>query len=98
MGVSIVVESTGKFVDGKQAALHREVAGAQKEQVNDALRAAAEGEMAGILAYSEEPLVSMDLKEDNHSSIVDGQLTNVIEGTIAGFAPLREFRGPWPFE
>jgi glyceraldehyde 3-phosphate dehydrogenase len=53
-----------------------------KDQVNDALRAAAEGELKGILDYSEEPLVSTDLKEDDHSSIVDGQLTNVIEGTM----------------
>ncbi len=49
-----------------------------KEQVNGALRAAAEGEMKGILGYSEEPLVSTDFKGDPRSSIVDGQLTNVI--------------------
>jgi glyceraldehyde 3-phosphate dehydrogenase len=53
-----------------------------KEQVNDALRAAAEGEMKGILGYSEEPLVSMDLKGDERSSIVDGPLTNVIGGNM----------------
>ncbi len=47
-------------------------------QVNDALRAAAEGELKGILGYSEDPLVSMDLKGDPRSSIVDGPLTNVI--------------------
>ena len=52
------------------------------EQVNNALRAAAEGEMKGILAYSEEPLVSMDLKGDEHSSIVDGPLTNVQDGNM----------------
>jgi glyceraldehyde 3-phosphate dehydrogenase len=49
-----------------------------KEQVNDALRTAAEGEMEGILGYSEEPLVSVDLKGDERSSIVDGPLTNII--------------------
>jgi glyceraldehyde 3-phosphate dehydrogenase len=52
------------------------------EQVNDALRAAAEGPMKGILGYSEDPLVSMDLKEDDRSSIVDGPLTNVLEGNL----------------
>jgi glyceraldehyde 3-phosphate dehydrogenase len=52
------------------------------EQINDALRAAAEGEMKGVLAYSEEPLVSMDLKGDEHSSIVDGPLTNVQGGNM----------------
>ena len=51
-------------------------------QVNDALRAAAEGEMKGILGYSEDPLVSMDLKGDPRSSIVDGPLTNVIGGNM----------------
>jgi glyceraldehyde 3-phosphate dehydrogenase len=53
-----------------------------EEQVNDVLRAAAEGEMKGILGYSEDPLVSMDLKEDDRSSIVDGPLTKVIEGNM----------------
>ena len=52
------------------------------EQVNDAMRAAAEGELKGILAYSEDPLVSMDLKGDSHSSIVDGPLTNVVQGNL----------------
>ncbi|MFN2290310.1 MAG: type I glyceraldehyde-3-phosphate dehydrogenase [Anaerolineae bacterium] len=51
-------------------------------EVNDALRAAAEGEMKGILGYSEEPLVSMDLKGDDRSSIVDGPLTAVMHGNM----------------
>jgi glyceraldehyde 3-phosphate dehydrogenase len=49
-----------------------------KDQVNDAFRTAAEGPLKGILGYSEEPLVSMDLKGDERSSIVDGPLTNLI--------------------
>ncbi len=53
-----------------------------KEQVNDALRAAAEGELKGILGYSEEPLVSMDLKGDERSSIADGPLTSVQGGNM----------------
>jgi glyceraldehyde 3-phosphate dehydrogenase len=52
-------------------------------QVNSALRAAAEGELQGILGYSEDPLVSMDLKGDGRSSIVDGPLTNVMDGNMA---------------
>jgi glyceraldehyde 3-phosphate dehydrogenase len=48
------------------------------DDVNDAFRAAADGELKGILGYSEDPLVSMDLKGDERSSIVDGPLTNVI--------------------
>jgi len=53
-----------------------------KKQVNDALLAAAEGDLKGILGYSEDPLVSMDLKGDERSSIVDGPLTNVIGGNM----------------
>jgi glyceraldehyde 3-phosphate dehydrogenase len=48
------------------------------EKVNDALRAAAEGPMKGILGYEEEPLVSTDYKGDPHSSIVDASLTAVM--------------------
>jgi glyceraldehyde 3-phosphate dehydrogenase len=55
---------------------------ASAQQVNAALKAAAEGEMKGILGYSEEPLVSMDLKGDPRSSIVDGPLTNVMDGNM----------------
>jgi glyceraldehyde 3-phosphate dehydrogenase len=61
------------------AELEREVSA---EEVNDAFRAAAEGPMKGILGYSEDPLVSMDLKGDERSSIVDGPLTNVLEGNL----------------
>jgi len=55
---------------------------ASRDEVNAALKAAAEGPLQGILAYSEEPLVSMDLKGDSHSSIVDGPLTNIIHGNM----------------
>jgi len=48
------------------------------EKVNDALRAAAEGPMKGILGFEEEPLVSMDYKGDPRSSIVDASLTAVM--------------------
>lgn len=50
------------------------------EEVNEALRAASEGPMKGILGYTEEPLVSMDFKGSEYSSIVDGLSTMVIEG------------------
>jgi glyceraldehyde 3-phosphate dehydrogenase len=53
-----------------------------KEEVNDALRIAAEGELKGVLGYSEDPLVSMDLKGDERSSIVDGPLTNIMDGNL----------------
>jgi glyceraldehyde 3-phosphate dehydrogenase len=52
------------------------------EEVNAALKAAAEGPMKGILGYSEEPLVSIDYRGDERSSIVDGLSTMVIDGTM----------------
>jgi glyceraldehyde 3-phosphate dehydrogenase len=51
---------------------------ADKEQVNKALKEASEGEMKGILAYSDEPLVSIDYKGDSHSSMVDGLSTMLV--------------------
>ncbi|MBN1978862.1 MAG: type I glyceraldehyde-3-phosphate dehydrogenase [Anaerolineae bacterium] len=55
---------------------------ATAEEVNAAFKAAAEGSMKGILGYSEEPLVSMDFKGDDRSSIVDGPNTMVIGGNM----------------
>ena len=52
------------------------------DEVNAALKAAAEGPMKGILGFSEEPLVSMDYKGDERSSIVDAELTAVMDGNM----------------
>ena len=52
------------------------------EEVNAALKAAAEGPMKGFLGFSEEPLVSMDYKGDERSSIVDADLTAVMDGNM----------------
>jgi glyceraldehyde 3-phosphate dehydrogenase len=52
------------------------------EEVNGALKEAAEGPMSGILRYTEDPIVSSDIVKDPHSSIVDAQLTSVIDGTM----------------
>jgi glyceraldehyde 3-phosphate dehydrogenase len=48
-----------------------------KDEVNDAFRSAAEGPMAGILGYTEDPIVSRDVVGDDRSSLVDGGLTMV---------------------
>jgi glyceraldehyde 3-phosphate dehydrogenase len=53
-----------------------------KAGVNAALREAAEGSLKGILGYSEEPLVSIDYRGDDRSSIVDGSFTRVIGGHL----------------
>src|SRR5882672_2806807 len=49
-----------------------------KDEVNAAMKAAAEGPMKGILAYTEDPIVSTDIIGDPHSSIVDAGGTMVI--------------------
>jgi glyceraldehyde 3-phosphate dehydrogenase len=53
--------------------LSREVT---KDEVNSTMRAAAEGSMAGILSYTEDPIVSSDIVTDPSSCIFDAQLTN----------------------
>jgi glyceraldehyde 3-phosphate dehydrogenase len=52
------------------------------EEVNTALKRAAEGPMKGILQYSEDPLVSGDFNGNAHSAIVDATLTMVLEGRM----------------
>jgi len=52
------------------------------EEVNKALKDAANEELAGILAFSEEPLVSSDFKQNPNSSIVDAEYTKVIGGNM----------------
>ena len=52
------------------------------DEVNAALKAAAEGPMKGILAYTEDPIVSSDIVHDPHSSIIDGLSTMVTGGNM----------------
>ncbi len=52
------------------------------DEVNAALKEAAEGELKGILDYSDEPLVSTDYNGNRHSSIVDGLSTMVLEDNM----------------
>jgi glyceraldehyde 3-phosphate dehydrogenase len=52
------------------------------EEVNAALKAAAEGPLKGILAYTEDPVVSTDMLHNPNSSIVDSQLTKVLDGNL----------------
>ena len=51
------------------------------DEVNDLLRAASAGPLAGILGFEERPLVSVDFVNDTRSGIVDGPSTMVIDGT-----------------
>jgi glyceraldehyde 3-phosphate dehydrogenase len=52
------------------------------EEINAAIRAAADGPMAGILGYTDEKLVSMDFNHDPHSSVFHMDQTKVLEGTM----------------
>ncbi len=56
------------------------------EAVNNALKTAAEGTLAGILRYEDQPLVSADFNHDAHSSIVDALETQVIGGNFVRVA------------
>ncbi len=52
------------------------------DEVNEIMKAAAEGELKGVLAYNDEPLVSIDFNHNPHSSIYDAGLTRVMEGNL----------------
>jgi glyceraldehyde 3-phosphate dehydrogenase len=52
------------------------------EEVNQVLKQAAEGPLKGILAYTEDPVVSSDMMHNPNSSIVDSQMTKVLGGNL----------------
>ncbi len=53
------------------------------EAINAAIKTAAEGPLAGVLAYCDEPLVSIDFNGNTNSSIFDSQVTKVMDGGFA---------------
>ena len=75
-GLAIRVPTPNVSVVDFVAAVERETS---KAEVNEAFRKAAEGALRGILAYSEEPLVSVDFNRNPHSAIVDASLTHVVD-------------------
>ncbi|MEO1777143.1 MAG: erythrose-4-phosphate dehydrogenase, partial [Pseudomonadota bacterium] len=52
------------------------------EEINEAIRSAANGPLKGILGFTEEPLVSVDMNHDSHSSLFHMDQTKVMEGTL----------------
>jgi len=73
-GMAIRVPTpTGSLVD-LVATLSKEVT---KEEINAAMKAAADGPMKGILEYTEDPIVSVDIIHNSHSSIFDAESTMV---------------------
>ena len=52
------------------------------EEIDSVMKAASEGELKGVLAYNDEPLVSIDFNHDPASSIYDASLTKVMQGNL----------------
>ena len=78
-GVAFRVPTPDVSVVDLTAELEKDV---DARQVNDALRAASEGRLKGILGYEEAELVSIDYTGNPHSSIVDAPSTNVMSGLV----------------
>ena len=74
-GIAIRVPTPNVSVVDLTATVERD---ADDKSVNAAMKKAAEGELRGILAYSDEPLVSVDFNGNPHSSIFDAPLTKVM--------------------
>ncbi len=70
--------ATGSVVD-LVCAVSRETSA---DEINAAAKEAADGPLAGILSYTEDPIVSTDIVQDPHSSIFDAGQTMVMEGTM----------------
>jgi glyceraldehyde 3-phosphate dehydrogenase len=74
-GIAIRVPTPNVSVVDLTATVERD---ADENSVNAAMKKAAEGELRGILSYSDEPLVSVDFNGNPHSSIFDAPLTKVL--------------------
>lgn len=79
-GLSIRVPTPDVSLVDLVTEMSREVT---KDDINGAFKEAASGRLKGILAYSTEPLVSVDYASSPYSAIVDAPLTNVIAGRMA---------------
>ena len=76
-GISVRVPTPNVSLTDLTAELEKD---ASADDVNAAFQKAANGDLKGVLAYSEEPLVSADFKGNSHSSIVDAPFTKVVGG------------------
>jgi glyceraldehyde 3-phosphate dehydrogenase len=56
------------------------------EEINAAMKEAADGPLSGILKYTEDPIVSTDVVTDSHSSVFDAEQTRVVDGNEWGYA------------
>ena len=74
-GIALRVPVADASITDLVAELEREVV---KEEVNEAFKKAAEGKLKGILQYTEDPIVSVDIIGNSHSCIIDGLSTMVL--------------------
>ncbi|RPJ76825.1 MAG: aldehyde dehydrogenase, partial [Acidobacteria bacterium] len=78
-GISMRVPTPNVSVVDLAVLIEKQATG---DQVNAAFREAANGELKGILEYSEAPLVSIDFRGNPHSSILDAPYTKVMDGNF----------------
>ncbi|MBS7605232.1 MAG: type I glyceraldehyde-3-phosphate dehydrogenase [Candidatus Bathyarchaeia archaeon] len=78
-GIALRVPVPNVSICDLTAVLEKDVT---KEQVNDAFKKAAEGPLKGILAYTDDPIVSVDVNHTTYSCIIDGQCTMVAGGNL----------------
>jgi len=78
-GISVRVPTPNVSLIDVVMVVERDVTG---EEVNTALKNAANEQLRGILAFSEEPLVSVDFRKNDNSSIVDADYTKVVGGNL----------------
>lgn len=78
-GMAIRVPTPNVSVVDLVAELERETT---EKEVNEAFKKASEGRLKGIMQYTEDPVVSVDLNGNPHSAIVDATLTKIIESRM----------------
>ncbi|NQT79907.1 MAG: type I glyceraldehyde-3-phosphate dehydrogenase [Candidatus Aminicenantes bacterium] len=78
-GISIRVPTANVSLVDLVALLKKNV---NAEEVNESFKKASEGNLKGILQYTEEPLVSVDFMANSHSAIVDGLFTRITDGNL----------------
>ncbi len=93
-GIALRVPIPDGSVNDLVTVLNKDVA---REDVNAAVKAAADGPMKGILQYTEEPLVSIDIIGNPHSSIFDALSTQVIGGKGNFLKTLSWYDNEWGY-
>jgi glyceraldehyde 3-phosphate dehydrogenase len=78
-GIALRVPVPNVSIVDLTAVLEKDVT---REEVNEAFRKAAEGPLKGIMAYTEDPIVSTDVNHTSYSAIVDGLSTMVVAGNL----------------